>query len=96
LLRLVEALEFASIANNTVGGYRRTAVFLPDGSEWYVKDSFFENVLKPKIRLGEIPALGDRGDFLERVDEDEEVSPRSEPKKPTNEPPEISGTLETR
>jgi hypothetical protein len=98
LLRLVEALEFASIANNTVGGYKRTAVFLPDGSEWNVKDSFFENVLKPKIRLGSIPALGDCGDFLERVGEDE-TPPQSEPEKLTESTPsaapESSGTLET-
>jgi hypothetical protein len=77
LLRLVEALEFASIANNTVGGFKRTAVFLPDGSEWDVKDSFFDEVLKPKIRLASISALGDCGDFLERIDDDE-VSSKSE------------------
>lgn len=87
LLRLVEALEFASTANNTVGVYKRIAVFLSDGSEWDVKDSFFENVLRPKIRLASIPVLGDCGDFLERVDVDDDgVSSSSgeEKTKPAN------------
>jgi len=81
LLRLVEALEFAGIANNTVGSFKRTGVFFRDGSEWDVKDSFFEEVLKPRIRLASVVDLGDCGDFLERVDDDEEVSSSSEEKR---------------
>jgi hypothetical protein len=80
LLRLVEALGFASTANNTVGGYKRTAVFLRDGSEWDVKDSFFE-LIKTKMRLASVPELGDCGDFLEGVDGEDDVSSSSEQNK---------------
>lgn len=69
LMRIVEAMDFVSTANNTVGHRMRFEVHLEDGSEWDLKDDFFETI-RSKVRLKSPVDLGDCGDFLESTEED--------------------------
>lgn len=70
LMRIVEAFHFVSTENNTVGGITRFEIHLENGTEWNLKQSFFDT-MKSKIRLAKPVELGDCGDFLESVDDDE-------------------------
>jgi hypothetical protein len=77
LMRMVETLDFVSTANNTVGHESRFNIYLEDGTSWDLEESFFEE-MKSKIRLAAIVDLGDCGDFLEGMNQDEVSSERGE------------------
>jgi hypothetical protein len=96
LMRMVEALDFASTANNTVGHMSRFEIHIEDELEAFdLKDDFFK-LLKSKIRLSEPVLMGDCGEFLENPGED--AASTAEPEKPGEEslitPTESGGTLE--
>jgi hypothetical protein len=66
LLRMVEALDFAATANNTVGHMTRFEVHIEDEPEEFdITDKFFET-LKSKIRLSIVVPMGSHVDFLEK------------------------------
>jgi 20S proteasome alpha/beta subunit len=84
LMRMVEALDFVSTANNTVGHMSRFEIHLEGGPTCDLKDEFFKT-LKSKIRLSSPVELGDCGEFLDLPDK-EGVSSESEQEKPSTEP----------
>lgn len=85
LMRLIEALDFVSTANNTVGHMSRFEIHLEDGRVADMKDDFFQ-VLKSKIRLSSPVDMGERRDFLDfDVDEDVSLKREKESAKPANE-----------
>lgn len=97
LMRMVESLDFASTANNTVGHMSRFEIHIEGEPEPLdFKDDFFK-LLKSKIRLSVPVPLGDCGDFLKR---DEDAPLTVQPEKPTEDPPaaapDSSSTLEAK
>jgi 20S proteasome alpha/beta subunit len=70
LMRLIEALDFVSTANNTVGHMSRFEVHLEDGPTCDITDEFFKT-LKSKIRLSSPVELRGCGEFLDIPNKDE-------------------------